>query len=113
MGDIYLEQYISNPKHIEVQIVSDKFNNTVAFMERDCSVQRRNQKIIEETPSHKLPKNVRDKIIKSAINVAKTTNYLGVGTIEYLVGQDSSFFFMEMNTRIQVEHLVTEMISGI
>lgn len=110
-GDIYIEKYITNPRHVEVQILADSHGNVIHLGERDCSIQRKNQKIIEETPSPILDSKIRAKMYKAAIDVAKVSKYEGAGTIEFLVdGHD--FYFMEMNTRIQVEHPITEMITG-
>lgn len=112
---IYIEKFIENPKHIEVQILADKHGNVIYLGERDCSVQRKNQKIIEEcpSPSQRMTKKVRDKMAKVSVAAAKAAKYEGAGTIEYLVGDDGNFYFMEMNTRIQVEHGITELITGI
>jgi len=107
-GTVYFEKYISKPKHIEVQIVADKFGNIVALGERECSIQRRHQKIIEESPSPSIDDKTREKIIESAINFAKAINYLNVGTIEFILDENRNFYFLEMNTRLQVEHPVTE-----
>lgn len=107
-GTVYFEKYISKPKHIEVQILADKFGNIVALGERECSIQRRHQKIIEESPSPSIDDKTREKIIESAINFAKAINYLNVGTIEFILDENRNFYFLEMNTRLQVEHPVTE-----
>lgn len=112
-GDIYLEKLIKNSHHIEIQIAGDKYGTFCHLSERDCSIQRRNQKIIEETPSPFLTKNLREKICKIAINIAKNINYEGLGTIEFLVDEKQNCYFMEMNTRIQVEHAITEEVTGI
>jgi len=111
-NEVYLEKYLLDPKHIEVQIIADNYNNISSFIERDCSVQRRNQKIIEETPCLLLNSATRKKIIKCAQDVAKVVSYTGVGTVEFLVDIYNNYYFMEMNTRIQVEHLVTEMVTS-
>ena len=111
-GDIYIEKYITNPRHVEVQILVDSHGNVIHLGERDCSIQRKNQKIIEETPSPILDSKVRTKMYKAAIDVAKVSKYEGAGTIEFLV-DGNNFYFMEMNTRIQVEHTITEMITGV
>lgn len=110
---IYMEKYIQNPRHVEIQILSDKYNNCVYLGERDCSVQRNNQKIIEESPSTILNNSLRREMGKAAVRAAKAANYEGAGTIEFLVDKDNNYYFMEMNTRIQVEHPVTEMMTGI
>ena len=110
--DIYLEKFINKPRHIEVQILADKHGNTYALGERECSIQRRHQKIIEESPSPGVSKELRSKLYSAAIAGAKQTNYVGAGTVEFLVDKDNNFYFMEMNTRIQVEHPVTEMVIG-
>ncbi|MFH1664643.1 MAG: acetyl-CoA carboxylase biotin carboxylase subunit [Candidatus Omnitrophota bacterium] len=111
-ADIYMEKYIENPRHIEFQILADVKGNTVHLGERECTIQRRHQKLIEESPSVFLNKKMRKKMGDAAIKAAKAVNYLGAGTIEFLVEEDN-FYFMEMNTRIQVEHPVTEMTTGI
>lgn len=109
---MYIEKLIENPRHIEVQIIADTHGNVVALGERDCSVQRNNQKIIEESPSVGLPDNVRKAMYKTSVKATKAANYHSAGTIEYLVDKDNNYYFMEMNTRIQVEHPVTEMVTG-
>ncbi len=108
---VYLERYLANPRHIEFQLFADNFGNVVHFGERDCSLQRRHQKVIEEAPSPALKKAERDKISKVIVKAVKKLGYLGVGTFEMLY-EKGEFFFIEMNTRIQVEHPITEMISG-
>jgi acetyl-CoA carboxylase biotin carboxylase subunit len=110
---VYVEKYISNPKHIEVQIIADKYGNYVHLFERECSIQRRHQKIIEEAPSPTVDDVLRNKITTAAIAAAKACKYVNAGTIEFLVDQDKNFYFLEMNTRIQVEHPVTELITGV
>ena len=116
-GDVYVEKFIENPRHIEVQILADSYGNVIHLGERDCSIQRRNQKLLEEAPSAALDDNLRKKMGEAAVNAAKTINYEGTGTIEFLLDESSpngkKFYFMEMNTRVQVEHCVTEMISNI
>ncbi len=110
---VYLEKFIEEPRHIEIQIISDSHGNTISLGERECSIQRRNQKIIEEAPSVVVNEELRAKMSDSAIKIAKSVNYLGVGTVEFLLDKYNNFYFMEMNTRVQVEHPVTELISGI
>ena len=111
--DVYMEKYLVNPRHIEVQIIADKFGNIVHLGERDCSIQRRHQKLIEETPSPAVKSDVRKRLGEAAVRAAKAAKYEGVGTIEFLLDKDKKFYFMEMNTRLQVEHGITEMISNI
>lgn len=112
-GAVYIEKLIEQPKHIEVQILADKKGNTLHLFERECSLQRRHQKIIEEAPSPSLTPELRAKMTAVAVNAAKAVNYFGAGTIEMLLDRHGNFYFLEMNTRIQVEHPVTEMITGI
>ncbi len=112
-NELYIEQYISEAKHIEIQIASDSYNNVIYFPERECSVQRRNQKIIEESPSSFIDDTLRHKIGNIAIYIAQKSNYLGLGTIEFLIDKNKNIYFMEMNTRLQVEHPISEMITGI
>lgn len=112
-GDVYIEKYILEPRHIEMQILADQYGNTVYLGERDCSIQRRHQKLIEEAPSPSLSKKTRRKMGEAAVRIAKAVKYENAGTIEFLVDQDENFFFMEMNTRLQVEHPVTELVTGI
>lgn len=111
--DIYIEKLVENPKHIEVQIIADEFGNYRHLFERECSIQRRHQKIIEETPSKFLDNITRASITEAAVNAAKACNYFNAGTIEFLVDKDKNFYFLEMNTRLQVEHPVTELVTGI
>ena len=110
--DVFLERYISNPRHIEVQIFVDATGRVIAFPERECSIQRRHQKLIEETPSTAVSPELRAKLQDASIRLAKAAGYKNVGTIEYLLDEDGSFYFMEVNTRVQVEHTVTEMVTG-
>jgi len=112
-GSVFIEKYISSPKHIEVQILGDQHRNIVHLFERDCSVQRRHQKVIEEAPSAVLNEALRAKIGATAVAVAKSCDYYGAGTVEFIVDENLNFYFLEMNTRLQVEHPVTEMITGI
>ncbi|MBK7630033.1 MAG: acetyl-CoA carboxylase biotin carboxylase subunit [Ignavibacteriales bacterium] len=111
--EVYIEKFIENPKHIEVQIIADKHGNYRHVFERECSIQRRHQKIIEEAPSAFVDQTTRDKITEAAIQAAKACGYFNAGTIEFLMDSNKDFYFLEMNTRIQVEHPVTELISGI
>ena len=108
--EIYVEKFIKNGRHIEVQILGDKFGNHVHFGERECSVQRNNQKLIEECPSAFVDEDLREVLTSKALSLAKKVSYVGVGTVEFLVDEDKNFYFIEMNTRIQVEHTVTEMV---
>jgi acetyl-CoA carboxylase biotin carboxylase subunit len=111
--NVYIEKYITDPRHIEFQILADKYGNVIHLGERDCSIQRRHQKLLEESPSPALDAKLRKKMGETSVKVAKACNYRGVGTIEYLLNSNGEFYFMEMNTRIQVEHPVTEMVTGI
>lgn len=110
---IILERYLKYPRHIEVQILADHYGNVIHLFDRDCSIQRRNQKVIEEAPALNLSDNLRAKMRNAAIEVAKTINYQNAGTVEFLVDEQENFYFIEMNTRLQVEHPVTEMVTGI
>ena len=110
---IYIEKFIENPRHIEFQILGDEHGNIIHLGERDCTIQRRNQKVLEEAPSSILSDDLRIEMGRAAINAAKAVNYFNAGTIEFLVDKYSNFYFMEMNTRIQVEHPITEMITSI
>lgn len=111
--DVYLEKMILNPRHIEVQVMGDKHGNYVHLEERDCTIQRRRQKLIEEAPSPVLSRRLRQKIGQAAVNVVKQAGYFSVGTVEFLLDSELNFYFMEVNTRIQVEHTVTEELTGI
>lgn len=113
VDDIFIEKYIENPKHIEVQILGDEYGNLVHLYERDCSVQRRHQKVIEFTPSQILTEEQRQKICEDALKIAREVHYKSAGTVEFLLDNDGNHYFIEMNTRIQVEHTVTEMVTGI
>ncbi len=112
-GSMYLERYIERPRHIEFQILADKFGNVVHLGERDCSIQKKHQKVLEEAPSIAIDKALRKKMGETAVKVAKIAKYENAGTIEFLLDKDKNFYFMEMNTRIQVEHPITEMITGL
>ena len=111
--DVYCEKYLENPRHIEVQIIGDQYGNYIHLGERDCSVQRRHQKLLEEAPSPAIDERTRKKMGEAAIRAAKAVKYEGVGTCEFLLDKDGKWYFMEMNTRVQVEHCVTEMVSRI
>ncbi len=112
-GDLYLEKFIENPRHVEIQVMGDQFGNVYHYGERDCSIQRRHQKLIEESPSPIITEEIRQKMGEIAVLGAKSVNYEGAGTIEFIVDKNLNFYFMEMNTRIQVEHPVTEMVRNI
>ena len=109
-SEIYVEKFVKNGRHIEVQILSDKFGNHLHLGERECSIQRSNQKLIEESPSLFVDDSLRDELTSKSLQLAKNVNYVGAGTIEYLVDDEKNFYFIEMNTRIQVEHTITEMV---
>ena len=111
--EVYIEKFIENPRHIEVQILGDNYGNYIHLFERECSIQRRHQKIIEESPSSFVDEKLRTKITEAAINAAKASKYQNAGTVEFLMDKNKNFYFLEMNTRIQVEHPVTELISGV
>jgi len=110
---VYIEKYLEEPRHIEFQIMADTHGNTVHVFDRECSIQRRHQKVIEEAPSTLLTDSLRSKMAKTAIQAAKACDYIGAGTIEFLVDKHLNYYFLEMNTRLQVEHPVTEMITGL
>ena len=110
---VYIEKYINSPHHIEFQILGDQHGNAIHLFERECSIQRRHQKMIEETPSPLMTNELREKMGKSAVKAAKAVNYAGAGTIEFLVDNDLNYYFLEMNTRLQVEHPITERVTGI
>ncbi|HTY56568.1 MAG TPA: acetyl-CoA carboxylase biotin carboxylase subunit [Candidatus Binataceae bacterium] len=112
-GRFYVEKFVNKPRHIEVQVFADHKGNTVHVFERECSIQRRHQKVVEESPSPFVTPEMRQKMGEVAVRAAKAVNYLGAGTIEFLVDADRNFYFLEMNTRIQVEHPVTELVTGI
>lgn len=111
--EVYLEKYIENPRHVEIQVIGDQFGNVYHYGERDCSIQRRHQKLIEESPSPAVDDELREKMGHAAVLGASAVNYEGVGTVEFILDKNKNFYFIEMNTRIQVEHPVTEMVNGV
>ncbi len=112
-ASVYMEKYIEHPRHIEIQLIGDRFGHLVYLGERDCSIQRRHQKLLEEAPSPVVDQKLRKRLGEAAVKGAKSVNYVNAGTIEFLLDKNNNFYFMEMNTRIQVEHPVTEMVTGI
>lgn len=112
-GSVFIERYVTSPRHIEIQVLGDTHGNIVHLFERECSVQRRHQKVVEEAPSAVLTPEIREKMGRCAVDVARSVNYVGAGTVEFILDENLDFFFLEMNTRLQVEHPVTEMITGL
>ena len=112
-GAVYMEKFLTPVKHIEMQLLCDKYGNVICLGERECSVQRKNQKLIEESPSPAITPEIRNEMMKAAVKAAKAVNYENAGTVEFLLDKDKNFYFMEMNTRLQVEHPVTEMVTGL
>ena len=112
-GSVFIEKYVSSPRHIEIQVLADQYGNTIHLFERECSIQRRHQKVVEESPSSVLTPELRKKMGEAAVMVAKSCHYTSTGTVEFLMDEKLNFYFLEMNTRLQVEHPVTEMITGI
>lgn len=112
-GSVFIEKYVSSPRHIEIQVLADTHGNFVHLFERECSIQRRHQKVVEEAPSVVLTSKLREAMGDAAIKVAKSCNYIGAGTVEFLLDENNNFYFLEMNTRLQVEHPVSELITGI
>src|SRR4030095_9628481 len=112
-GSVFIEKYIASPRHVEIQVLADNYGNTIHLFERECSIQRRHQKVVEESPSSVLTPELRKKMGEAAVLVATSCNYRSTGTVEFLLDDKLNFYFLEMNTRLQVEHPVTEMITGI
>ena len=112
-GSVFVEKYVASPRHIEIQVLADNFGNTVHLFERECSIQRRHQKVVEESPGMMITPDIRKRMGEAAVMVAKSCNYTSTGTVEFLMDEQQNFYFLEMNTRLQVEHPVTEMITGL
>lgn len=112
-GSVFIEKYITSPKHIEIQVLGDHYGNIIHLFERECSIQRRHQKVVEEAPSISITPEIREEMGRCAVDVARSCNYYGAGTVEFIMDEKRNFYFLEMNTRLQVEHPVTEMITGV